>query len=211
MGGDISGNGMGEDFGFWDGFDPSSEFQRRQAATAAEKVKDAKQQQTMPHQLTVAERTERQKANYSQLEDVISVRNPSAWNRGSKLAGSGGGSATPKKRPSGADASSSSQKRVLAPSEEAMANAEADENSREANAVGGALPSTSSSSSSSGGSKAEVGSAIDLRKLQKAKKVQVFRGPGRDIMVVGARRLVVIDARPTAEYPHQVSAIERRN
>ena len=92
-----------------------------------------------------------------------------------------------------------------------MANAEADENSREANAVGGALPSTSSSSSSSGGSKAEVGSAIDLRKLQKAKKVQVFRGPGRDIMVVGARRLVVIDARPTAEYPHQVSAIERRN
>ena len=96
MGGDISGNGMGEDFGFWDGFDPSSEFQRRQAATAAEKVKDAKQQQTMPHQLTVAERTERQKANYSQLEDVISVRNPSAWNRGSKLAGSGGGSATPR-------------------------------------------------------------------------------------------------------------------
>jgi hypothetical protein len=51
--------------------------------------------------------------------------------------------------------------------------------------------------------KAEVGSAIDLRKLAKAKKVQVFRGPGSETMVVGQRRLVVIEARPTEKEPHQ--------
>lgn len=51
--------------------------------------------------------------------------------------------------------------------------------------------------------KAELGSAIDLRKLSKAKKVQVFHGPGSSIMVVGARRLVVIEARPTLKEPHQ--------
>ena len=51
--------------------------------------------------------------------------------------------------------------------------------------------------------KAEVGSAIDLRKLSRAKKVQVFRGPTGTIMVVGQRRLVVITPHPTPTEPHQ--------
>jgi len=51
--------------------------------------------------------------------------------------------------------------------------------------------------------KAEVGSSIDLRKLAKAKKVQVFKGHGAAVMVVGQKRLVVIEHRPTKLEPHQ--------
>jgi hypothetical protein len=71
------------------------------------------------------------------------------------------------------------------------------------------MKSTASNKDAAGGdqgqdsAKAELGSAIDLRKLSKAKKVQVFHGPGASIMVVGARRLVVIEARPTLKEPHQ--------
>jgi len=63
--------------------------------------------------------------------------------------------------------------------------------------------SSSTAEPSEDNAKAELGSAIDLRKLSKAKKVQVFQGPGTAIMVVGARRLVVIEARPTEKQPHQ--------
>ena len=78
-------------------------------------------------------------------------------------------------------------------------------------AEGGSSSSRSRSSSRPGGdrsskgetTKAEVGSSIDLRKLAKAKKVQVFKGHGAAVMVVGQKRLVVIEHRPTKLEPHQ--------
>ena len=196
MGGDISGNGSAEDLGIWDTFDSSRSGDKKQSLEKPMTEEEKRE--------AVEKRKARQKSSYSALENVIAMRNPSAWVSSQQNSSNRSGlrqktSFDPLRNPP-PDASSTSTKHVLAPAEEAaVASVAAVRKSQQPRATLGAkklvITPNFKCSSTGTGTKAEVGSAIDLRKLQKAKKVQVFRGPGRDIMVVGRRRLVVIVAR----------------